>query len=134
MAHFAIDVTAWAKKAEGKLDLVVRKVAFDLFTRVLLRTPVLHGILVANWMMAIGHAPLGFDPEKKDPGKGGVINDAVAITNQAKAGDTIFLINHAPYAMDIEHGYSRVKAPQGMVNVTLTEFQSIVNGAASEVK
>lgn len=40
MSQFTLDIDAWVKKIQGDLDTVVRKVSIDLFSRIVMRSPV----------------------------------------------------------------------------------------------
>lgn len=52
-------------------------------------------------------------------------------SNLGKGDVTVFITNNQDYAEKIEYGYSS-QAPQGMVRVTVAEFEGIVNQAASK--
>jgi hypothetical protein len=42
-AQFTLQVSNWVKKADARLDGVVRKIALEMFSRVILRSPVQTG-------------------------------------------------------------------------------------------
>ena len=50
-----------------------------------------------------------------------------------KPGQTIFITNSLPYAMRLEHGYSK-QAPAGMVKLTVQNYAQAVAKAARELK
>lgn len=95
---FSSDIAKFNKKTEEKSLKVFRAVGFEMFGRIVKRTPVDTGRLRNNWQ----------------------------ITDGVKLGDKLFITNNLPYAKRIEDGYS-AQAPAGMVKVTVNEFKSIVN-------
>lgn len=146
MASFSLDISAFARKAQGRMDLVVRKIALDLFRRIILRTPVgnpdlwespappgyVGGRARANWHVDIGR----MSPRVlKSIDKTGEITTAraTAALRNAKAGVSIFIINNLPYIIPLERGWSS-QAPAGMVAVTIREYQAVVRRAAEQAK
>lgn len=129
---FSVDVSAWVEKAKGKADIVLRKSAIDLFSRVIRRSPVDTGRFRNNWNVSIGAPATGVTLEVDPSGSAALvkINETVA---DAKMGDTIFLVNALPYSIRLENGWSK-QAPAGMVGVSVLEWQSIVNKATNETK
>ena len=124
---FGYDITRWANQTKQKLDTVARKVALDMFSRVVLRSPVDTGRFRGNWQCAIDSVPQG-TVDKLDPSGG----TAIAGINREVAGfgggHIIYLVNHLPYAWPLEMGWSK-QAPAGMVRITVEEFRPIVEGA-----
>ena len=141
--QFALDISRFAERAKDKMNLVVRKVAIDLFSRVILRTPVgnpslwknkppkgyVGGRLRANWQCAIGNVPSGTLQLNDKTGQA-TINRMQAVALGLKAGETITLVNNLPYARPVEFGWSK-QAPAGMVGITVQEFNDAFNKALS---
>lgn len=143
LGTFALDIKRFADKANGNMDLVVRKVALDLFRRVIQKSPVgnpdlwkspappgyVGGRFKSNWLCAIGSIPEGTTV---------AIDVSAAVTSVeaevlgAKAGDIIYLVNNLPYARALEYGWS-TQAPAGMVRLTIAEYGAVVTKAAGEV-
>ncbi len=94
---FSKDISNFSKKAERNTLKLFISVSFDIFGRVVKRTPVDTGRLRNNWQ----------------------------ITPNIVLGKTVLISNNMPYAKRIEDGYSQ-QAPSGMVKVTVNEFDSIV--------
>lgn len=126
---FVLDIQRFVNAANGKLDLVVRKVALELFSRVIQKTPVRTGRLKGNWQVAIGSIPSG-TLELNDPSGGATISRVDAAVLGLKAGDIISLVNNLSYANKIEMGYSK-QAPSGMVRTTVLEFGGVVTQAVN---
>lgn len=148
---FTLNIQRFVDKANGNLDLVVRKVSLDLFKRVIQKSPVDTGRFKGNWQVAIGSIPAGTlelstDISHTDKGnerKRGSgarssaagtasINRATAAVLNLRAGEIIYLVNNLDYARALEYGHSK-QAPAGMVRISVAEYSAIVNKAASEV-
>ncbi|ABF63543.1 phage-related conserved hypothetical protein [Ruegeria sp. TM1040] len=128
---FAEDIEAFASKTERKMDLAVRKIALELFSRVILQTPVDKGRARANWQVAIGTAPDG-TLELEDKSGTATISAATATAAGLRAGDVIYLVNNLPYILRLEDGYSG-QAPAGMVGLAVQEFQRIAEQVGFEL-
>jgi hypothetical protein len=113
-------------------DLAIRKIALELFKRVIYKTPVDKGRARANWQVSIG-APADGAVEIDDKNGSATMSRAVADSRGFKAGDTIFLTNNLPYIMRLEEGSSQ-QAPAGMVALTVQEFATIVNQISVEFR
>ena len=135
-----IDPSKWAAKTEDKLDLTVRQIAINMFSKVILRSPVDEGRFVANWAVGIGKIPSG-TIELNDKTGIATINKVSADLADVKAGDVITLANNLPYAQSLEDGRGyrdgkmrgSKKAPHGMVALTKQEFESVVAKIGLEV-
>lgn len=132
MTGFVLDLERFRDKATRNAETVVRKTAIDLFSRVVLRTPVDTGRARANWLTSLGGATVE-QRDLFDPSGSLAISDITqaALDWDARSG-SLFLTNNLPYIERLEHGHS-AQAPVGMVKVTLTEFESIVEQAANGV-
>lgn len=150
---FAIDLSRFCKKADADMKTVVRKLAFEAFRRVVLKTPVDTGRARANWSVAVG-APnttsslLAFDKDGTT-----TLQKIMDGVNAWSADGSIFLTNNLSYIATLEYGLypnppkygSYVKglgkgktvrhqflsvggysfqAANGMVRVTLEEMQA----------
>ena len=128
---FAFDIQRFVDKANGNLDLVVRKIALDLFKRVIVKSPVDTGRFKSNWQVAIGSIP-GGTLDSTDKSGDATISRMTATTIGVKAGQIISLVNNLSYANKLEFGYSQ-QAPSGMVRTTVLEFGGVATKAANEV-
>lgn len=124
MGQFSNDLAKFETKTLAKLDLAVRKIALELFQRIILRTPVDTGRARANWQVAIGRVPEG-TLELDDKTGTATVSKASAAVSGVVAGDIVYLTNNLSYSVPLEEGHS-TQAPGGMVNLTVQEFQSIV--------
>lgn len=108
-----------------------RKVALELFKRVIYKTPVDTGRARSNWQVTIGTTASG-TVEIDDKSGAATMGKAVADSRGFKAGDTIYLTNNLPYIRRLEEGWSR-QAPAGMVALTVQEFAAVVNQISVEM-
>lgn len=143
---FALSLASFAKKAPEQARQVVRKVSLDLLTATVLRTPVgnpdlwkskppagyVGGRLRANWTVSLVN-PDTTTSDAIDKTGQGTISRGGAVIGQADGTKDICITNSLPYAIPIEYGHSGVQAPQGMVRVTVAEFNQYVERAAAEV-
>ena len=128
---FTAQIGEWVHKAKGNIDLVVRKVALDMFLRVVMKSPVDTGRFKGNWQVAIGTIPAGV-LNVEDKSGAATIAKVQAEVLGLKAGQTIYLVNNLVYALPLEYGHSK-QAPNGMVRLTIQEFNAFVERAASGV-
>jgi hypothetical protein len=112
---FNADLQRFADKTGVKLDLVVRKVALDIYEKVTVKTPVDTGRARGNWNVSMGSPDLS-------------VNNKATRAKRArlKKGDgekVIFITNNLPYINALENGHSD-QAPSGMLAVTLNEVEA----------
>lgn len=131
MTIFSADIDKFIAKAKGNLDVVVRKVSLDMFSRVVVKSPVDTGRFKGNWQVAIGSIPAGTLAIDDKSGTA-TLARVTAETLQMKAGDVITLVNNLPYARRLEYGHSK-QAANGMVRTTVQEYGAVVRGAAESV-
>lgn len=129
---FALDIKAWCEKAKDRAELVVRKVALDVGSRVVQRSPVDTGRFRANWQYGVGQPNVKIT-EQTDAGGTATIARIATAAASARLGEVIYLSNSLPYALRLEAGYSK-QAPAGMVGITVMEFQAAVNRSVAAAK
>ena len=109
----------WVKKQKAKLLAIGKEAPAVVFEKIGERTPVLTKQLENSWTPNL-NAPLAIN------------NNSInvrSVLNALKLGDSFFSMNKQPYGPRIEYeGHSSVKAPNGMMRITLAEWQPIVNG------
>lgn len=129
---FAADLSKFAQRASGNIDLVVQKVTMDLASGVIMKSPVDTGRFRANWMFGQGSMPSG-TTEAIDKGGAATLQGIISQIGKTKAGGVSYIANNLPYGQVLEDGSSD-QAPSGMVKLTITEFQDYVKRAIAEVK
>jgi hypothetical protein len=130
LGNFELDIARFVAKANGNVNLVIRKIALDIFSRVIQKTPVDTGRLRGSWTVSIGAIAAG--NIALDKSGSATIARATAATLNLKAGDVVYLTSNVIYARALEYGHSK-QAPAGMIRTTLQEFPQVVAKAASEV-
>lgn len=80
-----------------------------------------------NWQFAID-SPGTEELDRIDPSGSEAIAALLAQVQALSIGQTAYIVNNLPYAIPLEYGHS-TQAPAGMVRVTLTNFQRIVDEA-----
>lgn len=144
-ADFARNVDDWTKRTDAAIAADVRSTALDLFTRVILKTPVDTGAARNSWGVSVGSV------SPPAPSQGGGIGAMTAAVSVAPVGGIIWLSNGLPYIRVLEYGlypdppkrgswvkgrrgqkghweiksvagYSK-QAPQGMVRLSIAEVR-----------
>ncbi len=129
---FSLNINAWVKKSGDRMDLAVRYLSLELLRRIVLRSPVKTGHFRANWQVDIGVMPDGIIPGTDKRGNA-TIGRADAKLQAAVAGKSVFIVNNLPYAQVLEEGHSG-QAPQGMVAVTVQEFNEALKAGTARAK
>jgi hypothetical protein len=127
---FALDVSRLVKKAMGRADVVIRKVALDVTSRVVQKSPVDTGRFRGSWVASVG-APSREVPGTLDKQGAAAVVRMAALAPGVKAGDTIYLVSNLPYSVRLEYGHSK-QAPAGVVRPTVAEFSTIVTAAVND--
>lgn len=126
MSTWSVSLDALVEKAKGDVDLVVRRVTFELFQKVVLRSPVDTGRFRANFNVSYGVADTSTTDSTTQAR--GTEQAQKALTLQA--GGVVLLCNALPYARRLEYGWSK-QAPQGMVRLSVQEFNDFVQKAVA---
>jgi hypothetical protein len=128
---FTLAINNWNDKTKARLTLAVRKIAMDVFSRVILRSPVDTGRFRGNWQVAIGAVADGILEVDDRTGRA-TVSRATAEAMKLNAGDMITLVNNLPYAWRLETGWSK-QAPAGMVGLAVAEYRPMVDKVAAEL-
>lgn len=129
---FSAQISHFGEATQLKIQNVRRGVTLKLFNAVIRDTPVDTGLLRGNWRFST-----------KEPIKTATANtSAQAVTQAVQAGieattgdETVYLVNNLPYAYRIEYeGWSKVKAPQGMVRRNVARFGRLITIEVSKEK
>ena len=129
---FASDVAKFGNKVNTRMDVVVRKITFDLTSSIVLKTPVDTGLARSNWQVGIGSRPSG-TRATLDKSGGSSITEAAQVTASIKAGGVCYIVNNLPYIMALEYGHSK-QASAGMARISVARFQAIANAAVRSVQ
>jgi hypothetical protein len=130
-SSFAANLTEFIQRTNVKAGVVLRKLAFDAYRGVAMKTPVDTGRARANWRVGINVVDTTTRPEPERPGTLDTVQQDKI--NQAKWGDSIAITNNVPYIGKLEGGYSR-QAPNGMLAVTFEELKANLARVVAAVK
>jgi hypothetical protein len=128
MADFGREMRAIAKRMNRRVEDVAAETLIDTFTAIIDRTPVDEGRLQGEWQTTV---------QSPATGKTGNTTPTYAMTELVTTiddPDLYFFSNNMVYAIPIEYGHSRVKAPKGMVRVSIAETKATLRHLAREVK
>lgn len=117
MSGWSIPIDKLAEKAKVETETIVRKITFDIFRGVVLKSPVLTGRFRANWNVSLGAPNYETSEATGQARTDGEVRKALGF----KAGGTTYLTNGLPYARRLEYGYSQ-QAPAGMVRLTVADY------------
>ena len=129
---FSQKVARWTYNAGQEIEALQKAIILELFTSVILDSPVLEGRLRGNWLIS-----------SDNPGEGvvDVLDPTGNITTRkisnfvrsidAAQNYNVYLTNNLPYAYRIEYdGWSHTKAPEGMVRKNFIRIsQNLKTGA-----
>ena len=116
-------------KAQGKFELVFKKLLVTLDKKLVEISPVDTGRFKANWVLGNGAINTA-TTESTTPA-----NNEGAIMSIKLNGQTVYLSNSLPYAQRLDQGYSdQAPAPLGVVSLVLMQSDRIIKAAAAQVK
>lgn len=143
MTPFERSIENFIKKAKKNPELVVRQVTIKLYSQIILASPVDTGRFRMNWQASYGTPATGILLSEDKSGSRAIANATNFVMNSAK-WDEFRFTNNLPYAAAIEFGgypgngpntvggFSR-QAPQGVVRVTVSRFQRLIDEAAARM-
>ena len=129
MSSFSVDLAKFGQKAIDNGEKIIRKIGFDMHTRIVQRMPKDTGRATANQQISINSLPLGSVLEFDKSGNA-TISKGVDALARFKLGDTIFLYNNVEYIIPLEYGHSK-QAPGGMFRVSFEEIVQHLGGVAT---
>lgn len=147
MSGFALRIREFAEKAKDNMEAVVVKTTTDVMSKIVDRSPVgfpphwknpppkgyVGGRFRANWQIGLD-APATGELDLIDADGEPTKKRLAAEIERIGAGHVVHITNNLPYGPRLEYEGHSSQAPQGMVRITVAEFQSIVGQAAREVK
>lgn len=127
-SKFSLDISRFVDEAEQAVEATVKTVEIELFSRIILRSPVDTGRFRGNWNVDQSSASQFTDVSGQV-----TLDRMTSDVLQSKVGGVTSFINALPYAEELEFGSSQ-QAPEGMVRITALEFGAIFDEAASKNK
>lgn len=133
MKNFGDSVGRFGKKSLDELGELKQSVAIRLFSAVVADSPVLTGRLRANWQCSIGGAD-ETTTENTDQTGSLAIESIVSTCEKSTLRQSLHLTNSLPYAARIEFdGWSKEKAPAGMVRKNVKRFRQILQAELKKI-
>jgi hypothetical protein len=118
---FALQLDDFARRVGLSGTTVAKRVAFDVFARIVRKTPVDKGRARASWTISVNNADRTVQPD----GQASYPVPQVGALN-VQPGDSIWISNNLPYIVKLEEGHSQ-QAPAGMVAVSLAEVDTAMS-------
>ena len=115
---FNVACDAFTAKVKLAPGTVQKRIAFDLFGRIIKKTPVDTGRARASWTIAGGQADRAVAPV----GQTAYPIPQVPLGLPLTPGEPIWISNNLPYIVRLEEGHSK-QAPAGMVAVSIAEVE-----------
>nr|DAS95242.1 MAG TPA: tail component [Caudoviricetes sp.] len=118
----------FSAKAQEKALKIFKKSVIDLTSDIISDTPVDTGRLKNNWFPSVG--VVSTEATEATANEAGDRANSF-VSNQLALDKTFYFTNNLPYAFRIEfEGWSKNKAPQGMVRRNAIRWKQIVKRAA----
>ena len=115
--------TRIATRTNKRMLKVTRNSIKELAKNIIRRTPIDTRAFIENWNSSIG-AP--------DRTIGNSTLGVIPVANSLRPGDQFYFTNPRPYYLALEYGHSS-QAPQGMVRISVIEWDSIVERQSRKV-
>jgi Bacteriophage HK97-gp10, putative tail-component len=115
--QFKADIAAFAKLVDVNQATVVKKIAFDLWTKITLKTPVKTGRARAGWGLSIN------SPIVATPPVGSYSAPGTPDFSKVDGKQIVYILNNVEYVPNLEDGSSK-QAPAGMVRLSIMEIES----------
>lgn len=125
---FALDLSKFAEKCKVRPELIVKKVVFDIFSDIVMKTPVDTGRARGGWQIGreLGTGQTNLLDKSGSAAIGKAAQDAASLTLKARVVGYIY--NNVEYIKALEDGHSK-QAPAGMVKTTLVRWQNYIEKA-----
>ena len=129
---FLDDLIRFNEATEQKIVEVKRRLAFDLFSSIIISTPVLEGTLRNNWYDKVGYGSTEVTSFAERDAETVISNMQSELNGTDIIRDTFFT-NNSPYGYRIEFDGWSAKAPAGMVRINVLRWDAIVQRNAAIV-
>lgn len=128
--EFQADLVKFAEQIDADLIVVEKRVALDLFSRIVSRTPVRTGRARASWNISLGSPdedtrPVGEYPSLQTNPAGVAEEKAGQALGSMTQAEIIWLSNSLPYIEKLNGG-SSVQAPANFVEIAVAEVEAEV--------
>jgi len=130
LANFNKALDESSKRIHGDFQKFHRQVCLEVLKRIVLRTPVDTGRARGNWQTEIGKQASGTLDVEGSAGEMTDFSIGNAITKLADipAFSIVHLTNNVSYVYYLEYDRRSSQAPEGMVEITLSELALWLSG------
>lgn len=125
---FTMDLKNFGDNALEKANVIKRKGALEIFTRVVLETPVKSGRARGNWQCSTGSEKTD-ELDTSDQNR--AIPEISNVVMRSELKDVIFLSNNVPYIGRLNDGYSK-QAPSGFIEKAIALYPGVIEDAAND--
>ena len=138
IVEFQADLDAFAQLLDITVANVVRRIAFELYTKITRGWPVDTGYSRANWRLAVGEPDLTVlpPPPSGSAGQGEIYAppdpDPAALVG-IDGKEPVFITNNVDYAIYLEEGSSQ-QAPSGVVQVSVDQVEGQIADIIARAK
>lgn len=126
---FEADLDQFRLEALAAIEQTIQDIVIQIGESLINLSPVDTGLFRANWQFTIG-APANSSLITTDKEGEATIAKLVAAVNALEPGQVAYIVNTLIYAIPLEYGHSQM-APNGMVRLTIAEFERIVAEAVA---
>ena len=133
---FSLAIDKFVKKAPESVDLIIKKVCFDLYQNFVDRTPYDTGRARGGWAIGVNERRLAPEGRCVEPGTKAntstesMFGEAKSILAKVKGDCVVYMVNNVEYIVPLEEGHSK-QQPAGFVRITLMEFQEYLKKHAA---
>lgn len=151
-SEFVADMTAFAKAADKSLADTAVAITTNLFTSVILSTPVGNPTIWAdqqhaqwavengytggrargNWQFSLRVPAQGWLPLSGEAGEAAASGLMAALPNTVVVGEVNYLTNNLPYISRLEYDGWSSQSPEGMVRKNMARITAAINAIVRE--
>lgn len=121
---FKRDFRKGQARVTGEMAAKIEEASVELFSRIIMASPVDTGAFKGNWQTGFDEVPSG-PIDRKDKTGAAAIAEARREAGRFQITGKLYLVNSLPYASRIEHGWSQ-QAPTGLVAVNVNSMKEIL--------
>lgn len=122
----AVDLSRLVAKANGNIDKAVRQALILAAQGVVMNSPVDTGSLRSSWGFGVS-MPKNGPTDTTDKSGGATLTKIAQAIKGQEAGPKFYITTELAYARRIEYeGWSRTKAPNGMVRITIANLPNAI--------
>jgi len=129
MTNFSLDLAKFGQKAIDNGKKIVRKIAFDMHSSIVMRMPRDTGRATANQQISLNNLPSGSVMDFDKSGNATIRKGDAALA-KFKLGDAIFLYNNVEYIIPLEFHQHSKQAPNGMFRISFEEVVQYLGAKA----